>query len=935
MFNVRRTRPTFVFFFIAILVALPFLGNAQNPVFTHGDDFTTDLLNWNDPVYPSIASQKASLRSSSAIVCDDASSIVDGEVYDASEKTLLIGVQVFCLNTESEVIASTETNTTGTYQFRLPKGNYSIAVSKLKYIAETKTISVTSDTLMSLNFELQPITTSAGYMQVLTGALAEGNLKDITLENNKVAMSIADGSQDQQLGLATKGKPLDLSTTAGMDGFDWINLPLISTKKLSGMTGSLGSQSKNVQFNTVQILSSTSTTSKVLAEGACTDLPLKVKNLYVVKPNQEWFDVTTTIQNIGDSAVSFWLGDAMDNDESGQTSVYPIKRFNTSVIVSNDEEFDEYVPAEPWMGCFGKSNQVFGIFYKGDFAKGFLISANTYRTVSQKFVILQPGGIYTLVRQIAAVPVKADQTHSVALRSCFETTYDDWGLGSILRVSETNVTPGDTIQCSLTITNLSKYNIFEDVGATLMLPAFWKGNADTLFFGNLMPLKSVEAVWEIVATEGCGNTVLTAQALAWHEPFTNSERTVFVSGEGWYAGDNHTHTKYSDGWGTVSEVATTAKLNGLSFLSCTDHNTTLQDSAVNANCNPEMLVMTGCEVTPNYKLANNWGHAVSLFSNKMIPFSNTPSQANAQAIVNNINALNDGKGFAIMAHPYLKGCPWTYTNVTGFKGVEVWTCFTPIYGAYSLQAFSLWDKKNSAGLKQYGFAESDAHNLDMVGKPHIVAHLKNLSKEEVQNALRHGKFYGSDGPAIRFTVDTVMMGGSLPVTSKRLVKISMKAYSAQGIDSMYLLKNGVLISGFPYSDFKTNVQQVVYDEAIPGDFYRMECTDRWYRFAFSNPVFIIPTGQDVPQVVDTISTGMSEKEWASNVGVYPNPGKDFIQLKTNQPAKAAIIVCDANGKVWLRETLKNESEKTLDVRSLPSGMYIVKINENRLKLILR
>lgn len=935
MFNVRRTRPTFVFFFIAILVALPFLGNAQNSVFTHGDDFTTDLLNWNDPVYPSPASQKATLRSSSDIVFDDATSIVDGDVFDAAEKTLLIGVQVFCLNSESEVVASTETNANGTYQFRLRKGNYSIAVSKLKYIAETKTISVSSDTLMSLNFELLPITTSAGYTQVLTGSLAEGNLKDITLENNKVAMSIADGSQDQQLGLATKGKPLDLSTTAGIDGFDWINLPLISTKKLSGITGSLGSQSKNVQFNTVQILSSTPTTSKVLAEGACTDLPLKVKNLYVVKPNQEWFDVTTTIQNMGDSAVSFWLGDAMDNDESGQTSVYPIKRFNSSVIVSFDEEFDEYVPAEPWMGCFGKSNQVFGIFYKGDFAKGFLISANTYRTVSQKFITIQPGGNYTLIRQLAAVPVKADQTHSVALRSCFETTYDDWGLGSILRVNKTKFNPGDTIHCSLTITNLSKFNVFEDVGATLHLPAFWKGNADTLFFGNLMPQKSVEAVWDIVPTEGCGNTILTAQALAWHEPFTNSESRVFVNGEGWYAGDNHVHTKYSDGWATVFENVIRAKEVGLSFVSFTDHNTTLQDSAVIANCGSDFLAMTGFEVSTNYKIGSSWGHAVSLFSNKMIPFSNTPSQANAQAIVNNINALNDGNGFAIMGHPYLKGCPWTYTNVTGFKGVEVWTCFTPINGAYSIQAFSLWDKKNRAGLKQYGFAESDAHNLDMVGKPHIVAHMKNLSKEEVHNAVKNGQFYGTDGPAIRFTVDTVMMGGSLQVTSKRLVKISMKAYSAQGIDSMYLLKNGVLISGFPYSDFKTNVQQVVYDEAIPGDFYRMECTDRWLRFAFSNPVFIVSAGQDVPLVVDTISTGMSDKKWTSKVGVYPNPGKDFIQLKTNQPTNAAIVVSDANGKVWLRETLKNESEKTLDVRSLPRGLFIVKINENRLKLILR
>ena len=933
MLNLNWIRPTLVSFVIANLAAWPFLCSAQNSVFGQTENFATDLYTWTDPVYPSTVNQKAILRSTSAVDCEDSKILINGEILDASTKSLLTGARIFCSNNESEVIVSMETDSTGTYQLRIPKGKYTISVSKLKYVAVSKEITVAEDSIVSLNFNLALVQTSAGYLQVLTGALAEGNQSDITLENSKIAMSIADGSTDAQLGLATKGKPIDLSTTGCMDGFDWINLPLISTQKLSGIPGSLGSQSKNVQFSSVKILSSTPTVSKVLAVGTCTDLPLIVKNLYVIKPDREWFDVTTTIQNESDTAVSFWLGDAMDNDEYGQTSVYPMRRFGSTVIVSTDQGLDEFIPAEPWMGCFGKSNQVFGIFYKGDYAKDFLISANTYRTVSQKFITIQPGGTYVLGRQIAAVPVKSDESHSVALRSCFESTYDDWGLTSVLHIDKTKLVPGDTVCCELTITNLSKYNLFEKVSGVITLPPYWIGESDTVRFGDLGPQESVVAKWRIVPTEGSGNTIISATSLAWDEPFTAGEGSVFVSGEGWYSGDNHLHTKYSDGWSSVSDNVIAARTIGLSFLSVTDHNTTAQDSAVKANSRNNFLMMTGCEITPNYKLPNNWGHAVSLFSNEVIPFSNTQSFASAQDIVTNINALKNGHGFAIMAHPFLKGCPWVYTDVIGFRGIEVWSCFTPIHGLYSNQAFNLWDKKNIAGLKQYGFAESDAHSVDMVGRPHIVAHLKNLSQSEVENAMSSGQFYGTNGPALRFTVDSVMMGGSLPVNSKHSVKITMKANSPQGIDSMYVFKNGVLIRGFSYEYISKNVQQTFYDEAVPGDFYRMECTDRWSQFAFSNPVFIVPAKQVTPNTVDTVSTNLLNNSF--KMGLSPNPGIDFVQLKTDKPMNGVVSIYDTSSKLWLKTSFNDESEKTLDVQSLPRGLYIVRFNEKRMKLILK
>ncbi|MCE5192002.1 MAG: PHP domain-containing protein [Actinomycetia bacterium] len=40
---------------------------------------------------------------------------------------------------------------------------------------------------------------------------------------------------------------------------------------------------------------------------------------------------------------------------------------------------------------------------------------------------------------------------------------------------------------------------------------------------------------------------------------------------GWVAGDGHLHSRHSDGWATVNEVAETAVDTGLDFVILTDH----------------------------------------------------------------------------------------------------------------------------------------------------------------------------------------------------------------------------------------------------------------------------------------------------------------------------------------------------------------------------
>ncbi len=69
---------------------------------------------------------------------------------------------------------------------------------------------------------------------------------------------------------------------------------------------------------------------------------------------------------------------------------------------------------------------------------------------------------------------------------------------------------------------------------------------------------------------------------------------VFSAKAGWYRGDFHAHTKFSDGVHSPDELVEVARAEGLDFITVTDHNT------INAfpkfGEQREVLVIPGMEV---------------------------------------------------------------------------------------------------------------------------------------------------------------------------------------------------------------------------------------------------------------------------------------------------------------------------------------------------
>ncbi len=67
----------------------------------------------------------------------------------------------------------------------------------------------------------------------------------------------------------------------------------------------------------------------------------------------------------------------------------------------------------------------------------------------------------------------------------------------------------------------------------------------------------------------------------------------------------------------------------------------------------------------------------------------------------------------------------------------------------------------------------------------------------------------------------------------------------------------------------------------------------------------------------------------TSFSIYPNPTKDFINLPTFDEA-AVIIISDISGKmVYQGEVMQSQAKGTIDISSLNTGLYIVRVQTGR------
>ncbi len=108
--------------------------------------------------------------------------------------------------------------------------------------------------------------------------------------------------------------------------------------------------------------------------------------------------------------------------------------------------------------------------------------------------------------------------------------------------------------------------------------------------------------------------------------------------------------------------------------------------------------------------------------------------------------------------------------------------------------------------------------------------------------------------------------------------------------------------------------------------------------ANSSFLTVNPTGQNITYFyIDDVSLArcnvgfieINKKE--NKISIYPNPASGFITLQSEQLMNGNISIFNNLGLVVKEEEAKQENEKTIDIRILPAGLYLLRYKEQTMR----
>lgn len=164
-----------------------------------------------------------------------------------------------------------------------------------------------------------------------------------------------------------------------------------------------------------------------------------------------------------------------------------------------------------------------------------------------------------------------------------------------------------------------------------------------------------------------------------------------------YVGNLHIHSRYSDGAGSVSEIARSAKKAGLDFIILNDH-----DHMTDSLHLEDEGIYDGVHVLMGLEIGRRYHHYLTFGLPEMVRGDGLRPQGV-------IDLVNRKGGIGFLAHPFEKGMPfrensiaytWNDLSVTDFTGICIWNFSSrwkervkgPLHGLFFL-LFKAWTLK--------------------------------------------------------------------------------------------------------------------------------------------------------------------------------------------------------------------------------------------------
>lgn len=296
-------------------------------------------------------------------------------------------------------------------------------------------------------------------------------------------------------------------------------------------------------------------------------------------------------------------------------------------------------------------------------------------------------------------------------------------------------------------------------------------------------------------------------------------------------GDLHTHSFYSDGWGSVADNWSVAKQRGLDFLFATDHRTVRQ----RVECRKLKSVWWGQEPGARH-------HHITILDNKR---KFTPGD-NLQRDVDRLRAMGL---FFFFPHPvgWFPATWYAQERIEALAGIDGEFAIEVINGIHRTEAFhdeweeacvATWDKLLCAGRRVIGLAASDGHMPTCVGNVWTGVLDRRLTKPQVLAGLRSGRVFASSGPVINVEAGRTHMGGEARPRGGRLT-LRFECADSYGLNWARVIQDGREVKRFDYRGRVHAKERVTLAVRKKSRYVRVECAANDDHRAYSNPIYLV------------------------------------------------------------------------------------------------
>ena len=348
---------------------------------------------------------------------------------------------------------------------------------------------------------------------------------------------------------------------------------------------------------------------------------------------------------------------------------------------------------------------------------------------------------------------------------------------------------------------------------------------------------AVEGTQTTLATENSSTTDEAIQPEKEQEPYE----------PGWYKGDLHAHSLYSDGDSPLCDVLDIAEGKGFDYFVLTDHNTAEPwlDSLYHSD---KMTLLYGVEWTSENGHANIWSDRPYDWD----AMEKTLGNAKDAIALAHSMAIDGQEILFSINHPAVlealcNGCSWgySYEDSQDADAMEVWNARYLLPNLNFNSVNSIYQEWIGKGRKLTMVGGSDSHThqpgwqtlYNDVGHPTTWVYAQNRTANGILKAIKQGRTFIStspEGPFLEFLADTtynpetpqyvdydVMVGDSIPESSiGKDVFFMTRVKDATVPSGVLVIKNGM---PFKYAlNLSSDYCVSFTDKPEKGDYYRVE-----------------------------------------------------------------------------------------------------------------